>query len=264
MVSKLYKRYLASKPMVPFSIQTLLNSVLIWCENNEAYSFLRVRFPFPNLTPHLGRSLRILALPALFPTEGAMLLKVLAVDGPASIREAASLRLEGHPLALRLFARAVQQQADGDPTRKIEIAIRATGLSDEDTLERKIKRLLLFYERTLTSEQVNMLSIIALFSYEVSLYEITQLMNSDKITADGKAYRDYEIAECARSLREHGLVLSSHDGSSLSCHPIVRDHFRSKVLQQAGEAAAVLLTSRPGSAQIASAEHCRPIVNAVQ
>ena len=68
---------------------------------------LTSRFPFPDLMPHLGGSLRSLALPPLSSSEGAALLDTLGVLGEPADREAVSDKLAGHPMALRIFAQSM-------------------------------------------------------------------------------------------------------------------------------------------------------------
>ena len=78
---------------------------------------LTSRFPFPDLTPYLGSSLRSLPLPELEPAEGSALLAALGVAGEEADRQEVSRSLSGHPLALRLFARSMPPDLGGDPTR---------------------------------------------------------------------------------------------------------------------------------------------------
>ena len=74
---------------------------------------LTSRFPFPDLTPYLGLGLRYLPLASLGDGEGAALLAALGVRGRAEDRAQVSHRLDGHPLALRIFARAMPPDCGG-------------------------------------------------------------------------------------------------------------------------------------------------------
>src|SRR4051794_17558863 len=104
---------------------------------------------------------------ALTHGEGAALLRRLGVGGIEEECAGASRRLHGHPIALRLFARAVEVQAEGETGRRIELAFTAAGLREQDDLERKLKHLLAFYERNLPAAEAGLLSLLALFTTPV-------------------------------------------------------------------------------------------------
>ena len=82
---------------------------------------LTSRFPFRDLAQYFGRSHRTLPLDRLLDEEGAALLANCGVEGIASARMQVSRKLEGHPLAIRVFAAALATQADRDPTRLLNV-----------------------------------------------------------------------------------------------------------------------------------------------
>jgi hypothetical protein len=93
---------------------------------------LTSRFPFIDLTGFLGSSLRLLPLERLSASEGAELLARLDVKASNEDRQEISRRLDGHPLALRVFAATLARQAYGDPTRLLEVAFAPEGLRGDE------------------------------------------------------------------------------------------------------------------------------------
>jgi hypothetical protein len=192
---------------------------------------LTSRFPFPDLTIYLGNALRSLALTSLEPSEGAALLESLGVRGHLEDRERISEDLFGHPLALRLFARSMPPDLNGDPPRLWSKIFEQANLSPDDPLEAKMLHLLAFYEQCLPENHRQALGLIALFRAPVGLPTLAPLW--------GKLVNNPEPAlqDTLQSLhRDHLLTADpSPTGEPLyACHPILRDHFRSDILKRPG------------------------------
>lgn len=132
---------------------------------------LTSRFPFPDLTPYLGRGQRLLPLASLRDEEGAALLEVLLVGGRVEDRAQVSRQLDGHPSALRIFARSMPPDCGGDPTR-LWTLIFGHG---EHTLEEKVRHLLEFYERRLPEVHRQVLGFLALFRAPVGVKTLDPL-----------------------------------------------------------------------------------------
>ena len=202
---------------------------------------LTSRFPFPDLTAYLGGSLRTLPLPELEPSKGAELLQTLGVGGRTVEREEISRRLFGHPLALRIFANSMPDELAGDPTRLWELVFDAPHLDGDDSLAGKMQRLLTFYEQRLTEPQRLALGLLAIFRMPVGEATLSVLWTQFKPdTADGTLRGILDGLH-----HEHLLTADiAIDGTQrYACHPILRDHFRSRLLGQTdliGDAAKLL------------------------
>jgi tetratricopeptide (TPR) repeat protein len=221
-------------------------------------ALLTSRFPFPDLTRHLGRGLRSLPLASLGDTEGAALLEALGVGGRVEDRAGVSHRLDGHPLALRIFARSMPPDCGGDPTRLWTLIF---GDGDH-TLEEKVRHLLEFYERRLPEAHRQVLGLLALFRAPVGVKTLGPLGGKLK-RAPAPLDRTLDFLH-----REH--LLTDDPGPEgerrYACHPILRDHFRLLMTAQKGFArgAADLLGDAPDAAKARSIEAIMPVITAIE
>jgi tetratricopeptide (TPR) repeat protein len=219
---------------------------------------LTSRFPFPDLTPYLVRGLRSLPLASLADEEGATLLEALAVGGRVQDRAEVSQRLDGHPLALRLFARSMPPECGGDPTRLWTLIF---GYGDH-TLEEKVRHLLEFYERRLPEAHRQVLGLLALFRAPVGVKTLEPLWEK-LIRVPAPLDRALHFLH-----REH--LLTDDPGPEgerrYACHPILRDHFRRQMMGREGLAhdAAGLLGDAPDAAKARSIEATMPVITAIE
>lgn len=207
---------------------------------------LTSRFPFPDLTTYLGGALRSLPLTELDAADGAVLLEILGVGGRAEDRERISRDLFGHPLALRLFARSMPPDLNGDPTRLWSRIFDPAHLSADDPLELRMQHLLAFYEKCLPENHRQALGLIALFRAPVGEPALIPLW--EKLLNEPECGR--ELSPALKTLHHEHLLTADPgpDGEwSYACHPILRDHFRSGILGRAGfgREAAGILAGRP-------------------
>jgi hypothetical protein len=219
---------------------------------------LTSRFPFPDLTPYLGRGLRSLPLASLRDEEGAALLAVLGVGGRVEDRAQVSHQLDGHPLALRIFAHSMPPECGGDPTRLWTLIF-----TDSDhTLENKVRHLLEFYEQRLPEAHRQALGLLALFRSPVGVKTLAPLWEK-LMRAPAPLDRTLDLLH-----REH--LLTDDPGPQgerrYACHPILRDHFRRRMIGTEGFAhdAANLLSEAPDAAQARSLETIMPVITAIE
>ena len=232
---------------------------------------LTSRFPFPDLTPYLGNGFRALDLEFLSPSEGADLLHAAGVGGIVADREGVSRRFEGHPLALRMFALTLEDQAKGDPTRLVDRVFDAAHADETDTLEGKLSRLLLFYEQRLPRDRVALLGLISLFRAPVAEAMIRTLAHGLSAVADTLGGRTDAALRQALELMAHEHLLirdPGEDGSSVwSCHPVLRDHFRKTLLgwgKDTAASAAGLLTGEPSRERAINIAQLQPTLTAIE
>ncbi len=227
---------------------------------NSSLVVLTSRFPFPDLTPYLGSSLRSLALPSLEPAEGSALLASLGIGGQSEDREEIVRNLSGHPLALRIFARTLPPASLGDPTRLVHDAQLAAG----DSLDDKMQRLLAFYEARLPESQKKALGLLAFFRIPVGEATLAPLWEKLLGKRDDNLLRNalYE-------LHREGLLTDDpgEDGKPrYACHPILRDHFRTQFAEQPAFAreAASLIAGPPDAQKTRSLEAVQIIATAIE
>jgi hypothetical protein len=198
-------------------------------------------------------------------------LHAAGVGGTTADREEVSRRFEGHPLALRVFAQTLEEQANGDPTRLVERVFDAAHADETGTLEGKISRLLLFYEQRLPQDRVALLGLVSLFRAPVAEATIVTLARGLPAVADALGSRtDAALRQTLETMaHEHLLIRDpAKDGSSVwSCHPVLRDHFRGALLgwgKGIAASAAGLLTGEPSEESVTSVEQLQPVLTAIE
>jgi tetratricopeptide (TPR) repeat protein len=228
------------------------------------------RFPFPDLTRYLGAELRCLALDMLNAEEGSALLARCGVGGTGDARQIVVRKFEGHPLALRVFAAVLATQADGDPTRLLQVVFHRDHLRSDEPLQGKICRLLAFYEEHLPPYLRGLLCLVSLFRLPVDQKTLKTLARKLPATKDvlGKVPASTIRQHLSQLHRDHLLLRDSGgtEGHTYSCHPILRDHFRASLLgrdKSAANGVADLLEDRPASERPSDLDQIEPVLSAI-
>ncbi|MES1934278.1 hypothetical protein T35B1_16816 [Salinisphaera shabanensis T35B1] len=204
---------------------------------------------------------------ALTNSEGAEVLFSNSVLGDVNDREAISRYLEGHPLALRIFAASLPRAKRDEPRRHLVNVF--TDLSQNTEFQGKLVRLLDFYANTLTLTQTVVLLALSIFRTPVPRQAI--LLLAKKISPDIGAEAEINelgLAEDMRTLAVSGLIVDDQLGgrSLYACHPIIRDYFRQRLVDdnKAFLSAVDLLTSRPDEVNAHGASAYEPLIAAVE
>jgi hypothetical protein len=239
-------------------------------QRHQSLAVLTSRFVFADLERFLGTAFHQLELAGLLPEQGAKLLGEMDVRGPDSEREEISDRLDGHPLGLRVFAGALPDSDRDNPIRFLDRAFSTRGLSAGSPLNDKLRRLLTFYEKKLTSVQSRLLSVVALFRSpvpdETALRLARGLFGRKKKEPlpEDKAL----TAELEKLQRDHILSREPIEGGyGSACHPILRDHFRSLLLgtgAATARRAANLLAGKPSEEMPRSLQEIEPVLLAIE
>ena len=239
-------------------------------QRHDSLAVLTSRFVFADLERHLGTAFHQLELSGLPEELGAALLAELDVRGPDQEQAEVSRRLEGHPLALRVFAEAIPEGQRDQPLAFLEEAFRTGNLNRDAPLAGKVRRLLVFYEGTLPPNHARLLSIVALFRSPVGEETILRLARGllgrrRNLPLPG----DGALAEELRRLHGRGVLTREpiEGGHGYACHPILRDHFRSLLLDEgAGTArrAADLLQGAPSDQRPRSVREIEPVLLAIE
>jgi hypothetical protein len=232
---------------------------------------LTSRFPFRDLTRYLGSSHRAMALDRLSDDDGEGLLSKCGVEGTAEARRQVSRKLEGHPLALRIFAAALAIQADRDPTRLLQVVFERSAMNEGEHLQAKICRLLDFYENALPSHRRALMRLISLFRSPVDPNTLKRLAKKLPETKDvlGSVSAPL-LRQYLRELRTEQLIIrekAETGGDRFSCHPVLRDHFRRSMIDRDSKAAlgvADLLKDRPASDRPKDVGEIEPILSAIE
>lgn len=231
---------------------------------------LTSRFPFTSLKDYVGRSLRELQLDRLTSDDGIALLAICGVHGSPDARLAVVDEFEGHPLALRIFAAVLAMQVDGDPTRFMYQVLGRSTSNSSSRLEAKLDRLLNFYERQLPPIRVSLLGLVAMFRVSVDIKAIFPLIKRLRgIKSASQNLDEHTITLEIAALCNDGLLHRERSVSGLdllSCHPLLRDHFRRALFERDSQAAvdaAKALTERPDEQRYSNIKDLEPIFNAI-
>lgn len=237
---------------------------------HESLAVLTSRFVFADLERHLGTAFHQIELHGLPPEQGASLLADLDVRGKAAEREEISERLDGHPLGLRVFADALPDSDRDQPRRFLDHAFRPGELPAGAPLNDKLRRLLVFYEKNLPSEQVRLLSVVALFSSPVADETVLRLARGlfgrkRKVPLPDDTVLSREL----KRLHMRGILSLEpiEGGYGSACHPILRGHFRAVLLGSGADTAkraADLLQGQPSNERPQSVKEIEPVLLAIE
>ncbi len=210
---------------------------------------------------------KCLPLVRLEDEEGAEVLNQNGVLGTEEDRRKVTRYLEGHPLALRIFAASIPRELRATPNQHLrnvfDVAIPNNKFLD------KLFRLLDFYAGSLEIFQRAMIQALSLFRSPIPQKTLAYIVPTltDKFAGSMGSLGLALVAELGR-LVISGLVIRDKRANTdvYACHPIVRDYFRSDLLSQkgAGRAAIDILTSRPDDLGIQGASNLEPLLLACE
>jgi hypothetical protein len=208
-----------------------LRRLLLAAARPSCNSFVLVtsRVPLTGLEPMLGSSVRERELSGLSDEDGGEVLQLLGCGAPKETRTEASRLLRGNPLALRIFADALSRAADSDPA-DIMRRIEEEGGSEAG----RLRSLLSYYERALAPSERAILSGIALLDtapIDIAVKLVRELA-ATKPLMEARTTADIE-AEIESLVRREVVYRSTGYLATplVSCHPMIREHFRSSLLQ---------------------------------
>ncbi len=219
------------------------------------------RFPITDLdhTPNA----KCLQLLNLEPEESAEVLNHNGVLGTEDDRKKVAHYLNGHPLALRIFAASIPRSIRTIPCQHLHDVF---GESDIDNpFLDKLFRLLGFYAETLATSQSTIIQALSLFRSPVPQRTLAIIAPVLKGTwkNDSESLNLALTTELGR-LVGSGLAIRDRRGTEdiYACHPIVRDYFRQDLLSQrdASRAAIDILTSRPDDLGIQGVSNLEPLL----
>ena len=234
--------------------------------DHRSLAVLTSRFVFADLDRFLGTAFHQLDLHGLAPDNGARLLEELGVRGPPAEREHVSEQLDGHPLGLRVFADALPEEDRDQPRRFLDDSFRVGALPEGASLNDKLRRLLVFYEKKLPVVQVRLLGIVSLFRAPVADETVLRLARG----VFGEALPDdATLTTELRRLQSRGILTREpiEGGHGSACHPILRDHFRAVLLGTGADTArraADLLTGQPSEERPRNVKEIEPVLLAIE
>lgn len=192
--------------------------------------------------------------------EGEELLYSYGVWGVEKDRIEITRYLEGHPLALRIFSASLPESYSHNPRAYLNEIFKQS--ERKHPFEEKLHRLLSFYAKAIGDTQNVALQALSLFRSP---------MPEKAISTTGKSINK-NIDELSRelwNLRVSGLVVVDkiNNRELFSCHPIIRDYFRS-VLFNNNKLQSInainLISDRPDSLGFEGVTSLEPIVLAIE
>lgn len=198
--------------------------------------------------------------------EAIELLRQNNVRGPITENERVVNALQGHPLALKLFAASLPSSLRHEPKRHL-ISVLGT-LGSDASFEDKIVRLVEFYSQSIEKLQRLLLFTLSIFRSPVSLDTIQSVTIALAPEHDFDINAVSHVAAHLAKLTTSGIVVcddNSTGKSTYSCHPVILDSFRRELLNQpAGNAAINLLTDRPDDIALDGVSQLEPLIIAFQ
>lgn len=213
---------------------------------------LTSRFPFSDLQRFLGKEFYHLDLEHLNPSDGAELLSACGVAGTALERQSITTLYDGHPLALRIFARIARSDERSPLTLARSILTDACSPEQSTGIrnDAKVRRLLDFYSSKMPHVQRIILASIALFLESTNEATIVDLViGLDKNIASQGTAASILIKSQLDLLVLEGLVIKETEFSvaNYSCHPIIKDYFRRTIATDKNQVQTIAQVLVPGS-----------------
>lgn len=246
----------------------LRNFLIDLClSKNDSLAILTSRFEIVDLR-QFSKQVKNLPLGNLSDSEASLLLQRLYVGGTVSDHSSINVLLEGHPLALRVFAAGIPREKQGNPMSHLN-SMMDTLAKGESALSEKINRLLSTYEKSINVVQIALLSGVSILHKPIDensllLLSAKQLEKSSSTENVNSTSMKTDLS----SLVVTGLVLKELVSGKCrySCHPIIRDYFRSKVTNnnEQGHLVGEFLAKRPGELKIEDNETLEWIVSAIE
>jgi len=234
--------------------------------DHRSLAVLTSRFVFADLDRFLGTAFHQLELHGLAPDNGARLLEELGVHGPPAEREHVSEQLDGHPLGLRVFADALPEEDRDQPRQFLDESFHVGALPEGASLNDKLRRLLVFYEKKLPVAQVRILGIVSLFRAPIADETVVRLVRGVFCEA---LPDDATLTTDLRRLQSRGILTREpiEGGQGSACHPILRDHFRAVLLGTGADTArrsADLLTGQRSEGRPQNVKEIEPVLLAIE
>lgn len=222
---------------------------------------LTSRFPFQELERFAGISFAEISLNGL-PTEGGIkLLERLGVIEPPARKAEIVRELQGHPLALRVYALAWNEAGESSTKLFHHVFVPTSG---RNRFEDKLGRVFSFYDSHLPRRTRDLLGLVGLFRSAVSQSALQSLASINAVRESFLSMSSLAWERELDALVRQGLLFREMEG--VSCHPILRDHYRSALLDSDPAIAtdfASRLANRPSSDAIRTVTQIEPILDAI-
>ena len=218
---------------------------------------LTSRFPFADLERFSGQSAQMLEVPPFTLSEGAALLAAAGggwLDEP--MRRDLVRAVDGHALAVGVMAAALAGRPPGGDLAALQVELAASTRTST-----RINRVLRFYAARLSEPDRYLVAAVSLFARPVTA-EALLAVSRHEAFADHLAEWGPETVHAAIRDRLGGL-LSSHTDGTISAHPVIRDAFRTLVMDAVETATDASLIGVPKGAIVKLSDASR-VVDAIE
>lgn len=205
---------------------------------NPGLCVITTRTKISNLNFCYGESAKLLKLPYLDLHQSKRLLEIYNVYGSTKTINKICENFKGHALSLNLVATYIRDNLKGNADNFIKKEVLGEGNSEKI----KVLKIMRSYEEWYgDGKQIRILRILSLFDRPAKQEEIKYLLKepiinglTDGITSLGSN----ELGTVFRQLRHASLVMEYEmdDINYLDTHPIIREYFSKKLLEQFPEA----------------------------
>jgi tetratricopeptide (TPR) repeat protein len=178
----------------------------------------------------------LIPLEDLPPHAGAELLRKLGVNGELKELEVASTKFHGHCLTLTLLGTAISSKCED---RDIRHAEEVNILSSDQDHRDRARKVLDWYVRKLTHEQVQFMRLLGLFNRPADRPALEAVLSAriPYLTDDLGALHDPSMVEAIVRLRQARLLperdTSKSESLDIDTHPLIREYFSDLLQQQA-------------------------------
>jgi hypothetical protein len=206
--------------------------------HNPGLVIVTTRLPVDDLKEFVGTSVERIPLEHLSPEAGAAYLAHLGGKGTPEELQQAVGEFEGHALALTLLGSYLAVVYKGDIRQRDKIA----GLTRERKHGGHARLVMESYERWFQGQpELDILRMMGLFDRPAEGCAVEALKAEPAIPGltselQGLSHEDWQYA--VQDLRAARLLAGAdpHQPDTLDCHPLVREHFGSKLQESHPEA----------------------------
>ncbi|MBY3551705.1 hypothetical protein HFN69_35025 [Rhizobium laguerreae] len=239
------------------------------CRSKRSNSLLVLtsRFGFSDLERFTGTSCKQLFLDGLEQNMASTLLEDLGVAGTDAERREVAENLDGHPLALRIFAEALPEEFRSAPLTFWRSRMSTASRESSSPLYKRLNDLLSFYETQLTPIQHHLLSTISLFNKPINESRLTDALK--QLFPQTSELTEPVLKSELATLRRRDLVMTQMQAGTdpdYFCHPVLSDYFRARLIADsvAAHGAVDLMTSNSELWEAWTLESLENFIQAIQ
>ncbi len=191
----------------------------------KGLSLLSTRYPLTDMKNWKGTSYQAKDVESLSIEDGRLLFEKIGVDGDKNDIDAVIEEYKAHALSLTLLAKYLVEDFKGDITKTKSIP----PFHSDKEAGGKAHRILLWYARQLSREQLAFMKIFSLFRTAVNQRDFEGVFRGEMETSINNPLREmtlFSFKRMADNLYDRRLIIKGRD-DTYTAHPLIKNYFES-------------------------------------